>query len=34
MTQGYYINGFPIEENPLMRFSSPTKSRSIQTLSS
>ena len=31
---GYYINGLPFEGNPLMRFSSPTKSRSIQTLSS
>jgi len=29
---GYYINAFPIDRNPLMRFSSPTKSRSIQSL--
>ena len=30
--QGYYINVFPIEGNTLMRFSSPTKGRSIQSL--
>lgn len=29
--QGYYINVFPIEGNTLIRFSSPTKSRSIQS---
>jgi len=29
--QGYYINVFPIEGNTLMRFSSPTKGRSIQS---
>jgi len=34
MPQAYYIKGSPIEVYPLMRFSSPTKSRSIQTLSS
>lgn len=28
---GYYINVFPIEGNTLMRFSSPTKGRSIQS---
>ena len=31
-SQAYYINVFPIEGNTLMRFSSPTESRSIQTL--
>ena len=31
-SQAYYINVSPIEGNTLMRFSSPTKSRSIQTL--
>ena len=31
MSQAYYINVSPIEGNSLMRFSSPTKSRSIQT---
>ncbi len=30
--QRYYINVFPIGRNTLLRFSSPTKSRSIQSL--